>query len=211
MAHALLLSFGRGDAKPEAKRSRKKGFDKERNKMNRFKNLFAVLAFSLIVLALPTIASAQWRDRDRDDDYNRNRNGRYDRNLESTIRNLKNRSREFARRLDRELDRSRYDRRNREDRLNDLAEDFRNATARLDDEYDGRRDYRDSQDEARRVLQLGNQLSNALYRSRLGYNVQNDWNRIQQDLDVLARAFGYNNRSNRNRNDDWRNRLPFPF
>lgn len=181
--------------------------------MNRFKNLFAVFAFSLIVLALPTIASAQWRDRDRDDDYNRS--GRYNRNLESTIRNLKNRSREFARRLDRELDRSRYDDRNREDRLNDLAEDFRNATARLDDEYDGRRDYRDSENEARRVLQLGQQLGNALYRSRLGYNVQGDWNRIQQDLDILARAYGYNNRNNRNnrsnRNDDWRNRLPFPF
>ena len=180
--------------------------------MNRFKNLFAVFAFSLLVLALPTIASAQWRDRDRDDDDYYNRNGRYNRNLEATVRNLKNRSREFARRLDRELDRSRYDRRNREDRLNDLAEDFRNATARLDDEYDGRRgDYRDSENEARRVLQVGQQLGNALYRSRLGYNVQNDWNRIQQDLDILARAYGYNNRSNRNRNDDWRNRLPFPF
>jgi hypothetical protein len=184
--------------------------------MNRFKNLFAVLAFSLLVLALPTIASAQWRDRDRDDDYNRN--GRYNRNLEGTIKNLKNRSREFARRLDRELDRSRYDDRNREDRLNDLAEDFRNATARLDSEYDGRGDYNDSYDEAQRVLQIGRQLSNALNRARLSYNVQGDWNRIQRDLDVLANAYGYDNRNNRNnrnnrrnRNDDWRNRLPFPF
>ena len=82
--------------------------------MTRFKNLIAVFAFSLLVLALPTIASAQWRDRDRDnDDYNRN--GRYNRNLESTIKNLKNRSKDFARKLDRELDRSRYDDRNRED------------------------------------------------------------------------------------------------
>ena len=183
--------------------------------MKRFKNLFTVFAFSLFVLALPTITSAQWRDRDRDDDYNRN--GRYNRNLESTIKNLKNRSREFARRLDRELDRSRYDDRNREDRLNNLAEDFRRATADLDREYDGRGDYRDSQDEARRVLQLGQQLENALYRSRMSYNVQGDWNRIQQDLDVLANAYGYNNRSNRNnrnrnnRNDDWRNRVPFPL
>lgn len=176
--------------------------------MNRFKNLFAVFAFSLLVLALPTIASAQWRDRDRDDDYNRS--GRYNRNLQSTIKNLKNRSKEFAKRLDRELDRSRYDRRSREDRLNDLAEDFRRATARLDDEYDNRRDYRRSEDEARRVLQIGQQLSNGLYRARLNYNLQNDWNRIQRDLDVLADAYGYNNRNNR-RNDDWRNRLPFPF
>lgn len=181
--------------------------------MNRFKNLFAVFAFSLLVLALPTIASAQWRDRDRDDDYNRN--GRYNRNLESTIKNLKNRSRDFERRLDRELDRSRYDDRNREDRLNSLADDFRRATARLDNEYDNRRDYRNSEDEARRVLQIGQQLGNALYRSRLSYNVQGEWNRIQQDLNILANAYGYNNRNNRNnrntRNGDWRNRLPFPF
>ena len=183
--------------------------------MNRFKNLFAIFAFSLLVLALPTIASAQWRDRDRDRDdddyYNR---GRYNRNLQGTVKNLKNRSREFQRRLDRELDRSRYDDRNREDRLNTLAEDFRRATADLDREYDGRRDYNDSYDEAQRVLQLGRQLGNALYRSRLSYNVQNDWNRIQRDLDVLANAYGYDNRNNRNRrnrNDDWRNRLPFPF
>src|SRR5215204_3682185 len=179
--------------------------------MNRFKNLFAVFAFSLIVLALPTIASAQWRN--DDDDYNRS--GRYDRNLESTIKNLKNRSKEFARRLDRELDRSRYDNRNREDRLNALADDFRRATERLDKKYDGRGDYRNSQDEARRVIQLGSQLDTALYRSRLN-NLQGDWNRIQQDLDVLANAYGYNNnnrnnRNNRNTNGDWRNRVPFPL
>lgn len=183
--------------------------------MNRFKNLVSVFAFALLVFGLPTIASAQWRDRDRDnDDYNRN--GRYNRNLESTIKNLKNRSKEFAKRLDRELDRSRYDDRRREDRLNNLAEDFRRATADLDREYDNRRDYRDSQDEARRVLQLGQQLGSALNRSGLSYNVQSDWNRIQQDLNVLANAYGYyNNRNNRNdrndRNGDWRNRVPFPL
>ncbi len=178
--------------------------------MNRFKNLFAVFAFSLLVLALPTIASAQWRDRDRDDDYNRN--GRYNRNLESTIKNLKNRSKDFEKRLDRELNRSRYDDRNREDRLNRLAEDFRRAANDLDRSYDNRRDYNRSADEARRVIQIGQRLGNALYRSGLSYNVQNDWNRIQQDLNILSNAYGYNNRNNRNnRYGDWRNRLPFPF
>ena len=183
--------------------------------MTRFKNLIAVFAFSLLVLALPTIASAQWRDRDRDnDDYNRN--GRYNRNLESTIKNLKNRSRDFAKKLDRELDRSRYDDRNREDQLNRLAEDFRRSADRLDDEYDNNRRNDNSSDEARRVIQLGQQLDNALYRSRLNYNLQGDWNRIRQDLDVLSDAYGYNNRNNRNnrnsnRNGDWRNRVPFPL
>ena len=34
--------------------------------MNRIKNLVAVFAFSLLILALPAIASAQWRN-DNDD------------------------------------------------------------------------------------------------------------------------------------------------
>lgn len=199
--------------------------------MNRIKKLVALFAFSLLVLGLPTLASAQWRDRDRDDDddgyyrnddyrNNRNRNQSYNRNLQSTIKNLKNRSKEFAKRLDRELDRSRYDDRRREDQLNRLASDFRRATENLDDEYDNRRDYNRSQDEARRVLQIGQQLGNALSRARLNYNLQNDWNRIRQDLNTLGNAYGYYNndrydRNNRNRNrnggswGDWRNRLPF--
>lgn len=41
--------------------------------MNRFRNSVALFAFSLLILGLPAIASAQWRD-NRNDDYNRNRN-----------------------------------------------------------------------------------------------------------------------------------------
>ena len=200
--------------------------------MNRFRNLIAVFAFSLLILGLPSLASAQWRDDDDDDGYYRNerrndrrndgynRNGRYDRNLQSTIRNLKNRSHQFERRLDRELDNSRYDDRNREDRINQLAEDFANAAEHLDNEYDNRGDYNQSYDEAQRVLQLGNQLDRVISRARLNGNVQNDWNRIRQDLNVLANAYNYNNnnrnnRNNRNRqgsnNGDWRNQIPFPL
>jgi hypothetical protein len=50
---------------------------------------------------------------------------------------------QFERRIDRELDNSRYDERRREDRLNQLARDFANATESLDNEYDNRRDYND--------------------------------------------------------------------
>ncbi len=191
--------------------------------MNRFRNSVALFAFSLLILGLPAIASAQWRD-NRNDDYNRS--GNYNRNLQSTIRNLKNRSNQFERRLDRELDNSRYDERRREDRLNQLARDFANATERLDSEYDNRRDYNDSYDEARRVLDLGSQIDRVISRARLNGNVQGDWNRIRQDLQVLASAYNYNNRNrnnrrngrnddyNRNRNTnngDWRSRIPFPL
>jgi predicted RNase H-like nuclease (RuvC/YqgF family) len=198
--------------------------------MNRFRNLIGVFAFALLILTLPVAASAQYRnDRNDDDDYYRNdrrdnrrnddynRNGNYNRNLQATIKNLKNRSKQFERQVDRALDRSRYDDRNREDRINQLAGDFADAAKRLDDEYDNRRDYNNSYDEAQRVLQLGNQLDRAISRARLNGNVQNDWYRIRQDLNVLANAYNYDNRNNRNNrnrqgnNGDWRSRIPFPL
>jgi hypothetical protein len=200
-------------------------FIKEKIIMNRYKSLVAVFAFALLVLSLPVIASAQWRDNRRNDDYYGN--NRSNRNLNATVRNLKNRSKQFERRIDRELDRSRIDGTRREDQINAIAADFARAADRLDREYDNRRDYRNSQDEARRVLQLGSQLDRALSRGRLSYNIQNDWNRIRQDLRILSNAFGGNyndddyrnnrrgrNRDddyNRNRNGDWRNRIPIPF
>ncbi|MBA3631506.1 MAG: hypothetical protein H0W58_01650 [Acidobacteria bacterium] len=176
--------------------------------MNRFRSLIAVFAFSLLILGLPAIASAQWRNdrNNRNDDYNRN--GRYNRNLQSTVKNLKNRSKQFARQIDRELDRSRYDDRRREDRINQLADSFRDAAENLDDEYDNRRDYNDSADEVRQVLSLGSQLDRAVSRARLSNNLNRDWNAIRQDLRILADAYNYNynNRNNRNnRNDDYNN------
>lgn len=192
--------------------------------MNRFKNLLSVFAFSLLILGLPTFASAQWgsRDRDRDDDYyGRNRGGYNNGYLRSAIQRLENNSREFQRRLDRELDNSRYDGRNREDNLNRLANDFKNAANRLEDEFGDGRNMDRSYDEAQRVLTLGSQLERVISRGRIGYNIQNDWSRIRQDLRVIADAYGsnYNNRNNRNypnnrrgnNNGDWRNRIPFPL
>lgn len=194
--------------------------------MNRVRNLIGIFAFSLLILSLPLVASAQYRTNRNDDYYG---NGRNNRNLQSTIRNLKNRANQFERRIDRELDRSRYDDRNREDRINQIAKDFANATDRLDDEYDNSRDYNNSYDEAQRVLQLGNQLGRVVSRVRINGNIQNDWYRIQQDLNILANAYNYNynNRNNRNRrnddddynrnrrrtsnNGDWRSRVPFPL
>lgn len=172
--------------------------------MNRFRNLIAVFAFSLLGLGLPAVASAQYRSNRNNDDYNRN-NGN-NRNLQGAIRNLKNRSNQFERRLDRELDRSRYDGRNREDNLNQLAQNFANAAESLDRVYDNRDDYSRSQDEARRVIQLGNQLDRALSRARINANIQNNWNGIRQDLNTLASAYNYNNNNRNRRNNDDYNR-----
>lgn len=210
--------------------------------MNRFRNTIALAIFSLLILALPNLASAQYQNNRNDDGYygnnNNNRNNN-NRNLQSTVKNLKNHSREFARRLDRELDRSRYNDRNREDRLLQMAQNFQSAAESLDNSYDNRSDYSRSQDEARRVLQLGSQLQRAISRAQISNNVNSDWARVSQDLQVLANAYNYNNnrggynrngdydndddynrnnqnnrngnRRTNNNNGNWRNAIPFPL
>jgi chromosome segregation ATPase len=181
--------------------------------MNRVKYLFGVLAFSLLILGVPSVASAQWRIPipNRDDDYyGRNRGSNYG-YLNSAIERLRNNSREFQRRLDRELDRSRIDGTNREDNLNRLANDFKNAADRLEDAYDNGRNMNRSYDEAQRVLALGERIDRQISRGRISRNIQSDWNRIRQDLRVISNAYGsgYNDRNRRN--NGGRRNFPFPF
>ena len=62
---------------------------------------------------------------------------------------------------------------------------------------------------------------NTMYKGISLYNnIQNDWDRIRQDLNVLANAYNYNNNNRNNRNNrrnrqgnngDWRNNIPFPL
>ena len=190
--------------------------------MKQFAKLTSILALSLVVLALPSIASAQWRDRDRDRDddyYGRNddyyRNGRY-RNIKGTVQSLKNRAKNLEKRVDRADDRrndryGRYGGRNNIGALEDLTDRFARATDNLADEYGNGRNLNNSRDEARRVLDLGSQIESLMYRSRVDRNIQNDWNHISRDLRIVADVYGLGYYNNRNRNGDWRNRVPFPL
>lgn len=192
--------------------------------MKRYTTIASIFALALVVLALPAITSAQWRNRD-DDYYGRNNrndddyygNSRYNRNIRGTIQNLKNRARNFERRLDRIDDRNdRYGRNNnRYDNLEELSDRFSRATNDLAGAYGNGRNLNGSRDEARRVLDIGSQIENALYRSRSNRNAANEWNQISYDLRVLADTYGlgYYNGGGRNgtRNTDWRNRVPFPL
>ncbi len=194
--------------------------------MNRIKNLLGIFAFSLLILVLPTIASAQWggnnrdrdRDRDRDDDrYGRDRDddrygrGGYNNNnqLRNTVRRLKNDSKDFAKFVDNELDRSRYDDSEREDRLNQLASDFKRAADRLESKFDSRNVYK-SQREAQEVINLASQLDRALRRFRMSYDIQNYWNNMQRQVNEISNAYRYNNGGRGNgRTGDWRDIFRF--
>lgn len=200
--------------------------------MNRIKTFIGIAAFSLVVLALPSMASAQWGGNNRDDDYyGRNGNNRYNRNIRATAQNLKNRARNFERLVDRYDDR-RDDRRDRNGNwggwgnndggyyngnLEGLANSFKDAANDFANEYGNGRNLNNSADEARRLLDIGRQIDQSIYNRGRGNNrLSNEWSQIRYDLQVVADVYGYNNYNNRypNRNrtgGDWRNRIPFPL
>lgn len=184
---------------------------KREKTMKRLRNILAIGAFSLLVLGIPAIASAQYRDRDRDDDrygnngsygngnggynnggYNNGQYGNYG-DMRSVVRNLKNNARELQSHLDRDLDRSRYDGSRREDQLNGLARQFKNAVNRLSESNNGRQD-----NNVQRVLELGSQLERPLSRSGLDYHITETWSEIRRDLQNLRSSYGGYNNNNRN-------------
>jgi hypothetical protein len=161
---------------------------------------------AIFALALPFAAAAQGTydplgrgDYRRDNDYRgdrRNRKGdrRYDydrRVLRDSVRRVKDRSDDFRKHLDQALDRSRYDGKNREDRINDVARDFRDAANRLKDHYDDGRNLNRSAEDARRLLQLGARIDRFITRNPLDGRIMSDWTIIRQDLRVIADIYGF--------------------
>lgn len=185
--------------------------------MNRISKTLAICAFSLVILALPSIASAQWYPN----------NGPYyggqNRDLRNVARNLKDRSRDFERQVDRSVD-NRNDRRDRwgnrgggygNNDLKQLAGDFRRAADHFEDKYGNGRNLRNSEDAARRLLDSASRLDRALQDSRVR-NLNGQWNSMRRDLNMVAQTYGYNynNRNRNQRNTGTRfptGRFPWPF
>lgn len=198
--------------------------------MKKVKNIVAVSAFSLMVLALSTVASAQWGNNNPNyPNYpNGGYSGAYGGRLEGIADRLKDRSRDLERQIDREFrnNNGRYNntgsilgdifgsngnRGFNSNRVKQLAEDFRKAAnefeSRVDDDDRGRngrwndRDNRDNQ-AAQRMLDIGSRLGSELRRVRISSTLQYQWNAIRNDLNLVANAYN-NNRGGRN------NRYPF--
>ena len=208
---------------------------------NRRTLTLSIFAAAILALCLPALAAAQggygYPDygRNRDDDYyrrDRNRDyGRYDeRYLKDSIKRLDQWAKDFQRELDRDLDRGREDGTRHEDRVNSEARDFRNAVSNLKSRFNSRDLYRSS-DEAQKVLREADRTERATRHHFDNYRLASTWSQIQQELNVIADAYGLryrggnnggyypndrnddygrNNRNNRNRNNDWWRRIPWP-
>ncbi len=178
--------------------------------MNRISRILAISAFSLAFLALPSIASAQWFP-NGGPSY-----GGQNRDLRNVARNLKDRSRDFEKRVDQRVDNRRGNNRGPiNDDLKQLAGDFRRAADHFEDKYGNGRNLSNSQDAARRLLDSASRLENALRYSRVP-NLNNQWNSMRRDLNMVAQTYGYNynNRNRNQRNTGSRfptGRFPWPF
>ncbi|MBX3245426.1 MAG: hypothetical protein KF685_13320 [Acidobacteria bacterium] len=179
--------------------------------MNKIKFFIAVSAFSLVVLALPSAASAQW--------YPNNRQVYRNANLKDSADRLKSDSRDFERAIDDAIDnRGSWGNRNRNNYyrgdLKQLAGDFRRAADKFEDKYGNGRNLNNSADAARDMLDAASRLENALNNSGMMNRYRGQWNSMKNDLNMVARTYGYNmnNRNTNNRNNgDWRNRVRFPL
>lgn len=177
--------------------------------MRRHVSIFTLTAIAFVLLAAPSIASAQWGRSDRD--------GYHERNLHAAIFNLRNRSREFARRVENDLNRRQVGDRRTSARIASAARSFRNSA---DDLHDDWRDRRFERIESRvnRILDQGFDLDRIIAITGISEGVQRDWQVIRRDLGALERHYtGYlrnNRRDERNSgNGTWgrNSRYRFPF
>ena len=188
--------------------------------MKRINLLLAIGTFSLLMLGLPAIASAQYGQYDpygRNGGYNNGsyNNGRYDNDQRSMIRNLKQNTRQFTRQLDRDLDRSRYDGTRREDQINTVAARFRDAVNNLNNNgyYNSRQRTYGGTNEMRRVYDLAGQIERQIGRANVSYETRNLWGAIRNDLQSLSGGYYNNNRRSGTWGNTNRNGLPswWPF
>lgn len=183
----------------------------------------SIFTVGLVALFLPVMASAQGGY----DPYGRNRDyGRYDqRYVRDSIHRLDRLAKEFERDVDRALDRSRQDGTRREDRINNEARQFRDAVGDLKSRFGNGRDLNRSRSQAQRVIHEAQNLDRIAGSRRMNNEVANDWAQIRQELRIISDAYGlgyygYGNgtyrrdddwrRNDRNRNNDWWRRVPWP-
>jgi hypothetical protein len=160
-----------------------------------------MIAAGILAFCFPVAASAQWGNYPQGR-YPDNR-GRYDdRGLRDSVHRLDRLAKDFEREMDRALDRSRANGSRREDQINDQIHQFRDAVGDLKSRVGNGRDLNRSADEARRVLQEGQQLDRV--GRRFDGRMVSRWQQIQQELRYISNAYGFRYNGGYGRNDDWR-------
>ena len=177
---------------------------------NRHTLKFSILAAAVLALCLPAAAAAQWGRGDGNGDRGRGRDrddyGRYDeRALRDSVHRLDRLAKDFEKNMDRALDRSRSNGSRREDQINEQVHEFRRSVGDLKSRVGNGRDLNRSADEARRVLQEGQQVDRIARPRWFDGRLSSDWSNIQRELRFISDVYGFRN-GGFGRDDDWRRR-----
>lgn len=152
--------------------------------------VFLSSAMALLLLAIPATGFGQGYGYGRD----RNRDRNYGRSIKQSAERVDRLSGQLKNDMDRALDRSRVNGRDREDQINNLVNDFHSAAARFRDRFDDGNINR-AQNEANQMLTLGWRLDGIIGRRNLSNQVENKWSQIRRDLQVIQNAYGSRNNS----------------
>lgn len=139
----------------------------------------ATLSVLGLVLALASPSFAQWRG-----------SGRHTRvDVDRLIRQVENRSDQFVRMFDRSLDRSRWDGRIREDRLNQEALVLERQLNRVRQEFNRSRNHFEIRAHISGALNAAQTINNVMRRERFTPVVERQWVLLRNDLNRLAAVY----------------------
>ena len=106
-----------------------------------------------------------------------------DRQVQTVIDRIENRTNSFKNTIDTTLDNSRLDGTRREDSIDSLVSNFEEATNRLRDNFGSRKS---TSGDVQDVLRKAAVLNRFVSINRLSRNSQNQWNLVRKDLNTLA-------------------------
>ena len=110
-------------------------------------------------------------------------------NVREIIRNLEADTDTFKSSLDYALDHSPLDGTRSEDEINEYVKQFERATDKLKDKAE---DQKYAPNLAREVLVRGRSINMFMRKHQLGQAANNDWDRVRNDLTLLAHAYRVN-------------------
>ncbi len=110
-----------------------------------------------------------------------------DRQVQTLLTRIENRTNTFKNQVDRSLDNSNIDGTRREDNINEFVGNFENATNQLKDNFNGRRS---TSADVQEVLNRAAFINSFMRNSRAAQTAQRTWTLIRTDLNTLA---GYYN------------------
>ena len=109
-----------------------------------------------------------------------------DREVVRLLDRIKSETTSFRKSLKSALNKSRFDRTQRENDINAYVKDFEEQTKRLDDNFDH---HKSTTADVDSVLDRAARIDNFMNRYPLNASAQGDWARLRDDLDQLAAAY----------------------